>query len=132
MPSGNDPVSQDSARPEEGTLVTIEHREWSGPLPSPDVIAQFDNVVQNGAERIFKEWEREAEHRRAYEKKVSSVENFERVAGRIFAFLFSVSALAAAAYCASVGLPWPAGIIGGGTIGTVVLALTWQNRNRKP
>ena len=100
-----------------GALVSVEHSEWSGQLPPPEVVAQFDAVVENGAERIFVEWETEAQHRR-------SMETFERMASRGVAFVFSVLALGTAAYCASVGLSWPATAIGGGTVAAVVWAFT--------
>ena len=41
----------------------INSAHWEGPLPPPGIVAQFNDVVQNGAERIFRMAEIEQQHR---------------------------------------------------------------------
>ncbi|WP_366513917.1 DUF2335 domain-containing protein [Planktotalea sp.] len=43
----------------------MQQQAWSGPLPPPAVLGQFDSVVDNGAERIFRSWESETAHRQS-------------------------------------------------------------------
>ena len=47
--------------------VSIQH--ISGPLPSPDALAKYDQVVPGAAERIIKMAEQEAKHRQNEERK---------------------------------------------------------------
>ncbi|MEA3443735.1 MAG: hypothetical protein U9R19_03325 [Bacteroidota bacterium] len=36
------------------TTTIIEHQSHSGPLPSPQTIKNYDSIIENGAERIFR------------------------------------------------------------------------------
>ncbi len=38
-------------------------QNWSGPLPPPGALAQFDQIIPNGAERILRMAEQEQAHR---------------------------------------------------------------------
>ena len=132
MTERNPPTPQEEMSQAGNTIVTIEHREWSGPLPDPEAVVEFDGVVSSGAERIFKEWETEADHRRAFEKVMLKTHVFERVSGRIFAFLLSLGALAAASYCASVSAYWPATVIGGAAVMPVALMFSSRKATNAP
>ena len=45
------------------TTQTIASQHWSGPLPHPADLDQFDRLIPNGAERIFVMVEQEQAHR---------------------------------------------------------------------
>ncbi|MCM0752003.1 hypothetical protein DEA98_14120 [Brucella pseudogrignonensis] len=49
--------------------VSVEQSSWSGPLPAPSDMMKYDQIVSNGAERIFTAWEEESKHRRELERK---------------------------------------------------------------
>ncbi|MDP2821706.1 MAG: DUF2335 domain-containing protein [Sulfuritalea sp.] len=42
-------------------------QNWSGPLPPPEALARFDQIIPNGAERILRMTEQEQAHRLAAE-----------------------------------------------------------------
>ena len=108
--------------PEGGTtLLSIE--SWQGPLPAPETLAEFERIVPGSAEAIIREWGTEANHRRRYEQRALSIQGFEQIGGRVLAFVFAIAALGVTAYLARIGAEWAAGIIGAGTIGSVVLTL---------
>lgn len=46
----------------------VSHR--SGPLPDPEELAAYNNVVVDGAERIFRQFELQSDHRRDMESRV--------------------------------------------------------------
>lgn len=46
----------------------VVSQNWSGPLPPPNALAQFDQIIPNGAERILRMTEEEQAHRLASEK----------------------------------------------------------------
>lgn len=121
-PSGNQ-------QPPATQTVTVERREaWSGPLPPPAVLEQFNGVVQNGAERIFSAWEKETEHRHGLERSDLRWSIFEGIFGKVLAFIFVMAAFALAAYCAAIGATWLAGLFGAGVIAAVVWAFVKTNR----
>ncbi|PRD42089.1 hypothetical protein C5748_18210 [Phyllobacterium phragmitis] len=104
---------------------------WSGPLPPPQILEEFNNVVPNGAERIMAAWERETDHRHKMERRELTLVSTDAILGKICAFLFVLGALSACAFAASVGADWVAAIIGGGVIGSVVWAFVRVNRPSK-
>src|SRR5690349_11244724 len=67
----NAPARRDQATNSQAARIEMRQvqQHWSGPLPDPDTLAAFDHIVPGGAARIFDQFEREADHRRALEKK---------------------------------------------------------------
>ncbi|MGR9106811.1 MAG: DUF2335 domain-containing protein [Gammaproteobacteria bacterium] len=59
-------ANQASSTQNQNSTVAVAQR-WIGPLPPPNVIEQFNDIVPNGAERIFKMAEIEQAHRIATE-----------------------------------------------------------------
>ncbi|MGD7036319.1 DUF2335 domain-containing protein [Methylotuvimicrobium buryatense] len=48
----------------------IVSAQWQGPLPPPSTLREFDDIIQNGAERIMRMAEIEQQHRHDSEKKL--------------------------------------------------------------
>lgn len=111
--------------------VRVEQSSWSGPLPEPSDMLKYDQIVSNGAERIFKAWEEESKHRRELEKKELRWTIFEGIYGKSLAIIFVLSVLALTAYAISMGANWIAGILGGTMIGSIVWAFVKVNRPNK-
>jgi hypothetical protein len=62
-------MSLGTKKPRQTTpTAQIAETHWHGPLPPPSTLQQFDSVVSNGAERIFKMAEVEQAHRIEVEK----------------------------------------------------------------
>jgi uncharacterized membrane protein len=83
---------------------------WSGPLPPPDALQQFDATIENGAERIFKMAEAEQAARLAREAEAIKYElaKFEAIRqdnrrGQWLGFFIALSAVAAASATAYFG-----------------------------
>ena len=95
---------------------------YSGPIPPPGVLADYDKVVDRGAERIMAAWEQETAHRRELERRDLTLTALDRLGGKLAALVFVLAALGVTAYCASIGAQWVAAVLGAGTIGTVVWA----------
>jgi uncharacterized membrane protein len=115
------------ASAEDSSLVEV-HSAWQGPVPPPAVLADFNGVVEGGAERVFRQWELETEHRRNYERKALSGRIWLDGIGRATAFVFAISALAVTAYAAFIGQPLVAAVLGGGTIAAVTTALVYRSK----
>lgn len=51
-------------------MLQFERTSWKGPLPPPDKLKEYNDAVSDGAERILRMTEKQAEHRMAMEKLV--------------------------------------------------------------
>ena len=86
---------------------------YSGPLPHPDLLRQFGEIVPNGPERIFKVFEAESEHAREMQKLSlqADVERDRRAQWMSFAIMLtSLGVVAFAIYCGSTIVAGIAGI----------------------
>jgi uncharacterized membrane protein len=115
------PLAPDKNNEDDRTVVQTASA-WSGPLPPPSVLADFDSVVENGAERIMAAWESETAHRRDLERSSLKFSAFDSIFGKVSALIFVLTALGVAAYAAAIGAQWLGVILGGGVIGSVVWA----------
>lgn len=70
------------------TEVQVQHEEFSGPLPSPEVLKRYSEAFENGAERIFEMAEREQAHRHTQESRIVLFSG----SGTIFAFVLGMTA----------------------------------------
>lgn len=64
-----------------------EQTHYSGPLPLPEDLAKYDQVVPGAAERIIKMAENEMEHRHVQENRMSKSVIITTIISIIFAFL---------------------------------------------
>ena len=115
------------SKPDTGE-VKLEHVSWAGPLPPPSIVEHFDQLVENGAERIFSQWELETEHRRKYEASALRGSIWLDGIGRVTAFIFAMGALTVTGWAASIGQAWVAAVLGGGTITAVAAALVYRGK----
>jgi uncharacterized membrane protein len=64
---------------------------YSGPLPPPEVLRKFEEVLPGSAERIFSQFELQSAHRRAQESKVISAgvvsQHIGSVSGLLLGFI---------------------------------------------
>lgn len=82
-------ASSQSESPYQGSLVAFEET-FLGPLPPPETLAQYEQVLPGSAERIMVMAENQAEHRQSLEETVKTViegdskrELKERTYGRV-------------------------------------------------
>lgn len=101
---------------------------WSGPLPPPAALEEFNRIVPGGAERIFAQFEAEGKHRRELEQRQSKLAVREIHIGQVLAGLFALGCLAVSAFAIYLDKPWVATIFGSGTIAIVVGAFLRQTR----
>lgn len=124
--SSDQPIEDDQLN----GVTRVESQHWAGPLPPPAILAQFNDVAENGAERIFRQWEEESAHRRNLERKDLQWSIAEGFFGKALAFLFVVGALGLAAFAIARGANWLAAFLAAGTISAVVAAFVSTNRRR--
>lgn len=131
---GNEQASIEFERFEEllGNLPEDQAREFraikaqsffSGPLPPPAVLKNYDEALPGAAERIFALTEKEQSHRHQWENKALASEiSYSRLglwlgAAALFAVIIGV------VVCAFIGQAWAAGTLGALGLTGIVTAL---------
>lgn len=80
--------------------IKIEHRKHSGPLPSPEILHAYNQIIPNGADRIMKLAENQREHRSKLELMVVSRQFNQSSTGQWIGAGIVVVSLGAAVYLA--------------------------------
>jgi uncharacterized membrane protein len=109
-------------------VSTIIRREHRGPLPAPEDFEHYDHVLPGGAERIMRLTEREQAHRHKQEGRLVTGEYATRILGQVGALLALAMLLVLVGYCAAIGQPIAAGVIG--AIGAIVVAFLKYSAQR--
>ncbi len=125
----NSAIMDESSR-ENGHILTIEESGWSGPVPSPRTLQQFEDILPGSAARIFAQFEAEAEHRRRGETEERRFRERESQIGQFLAGIFAVGAFGVTAFALHVGAYSVAGLVGTTTVLTGVAA--FLNRKNPP
>lgn len=86
--------------------IAVSRQQWSGPLPPPEALARFNEIVPNGAERIFKMAEDEQAHRITSENTglVASIAEAKR--GQLLGASISIVSLVSAIISIYLGAHW--------------------------
>jgi uncharacterized membrane protein len=71
---------------------------FMGPIPPPGILAGYNNVIPNGADRVIKMAEKEQAHRHNIETTIIGKESFEKRVGLVFAFILALSVLGVSSY----------------------------------
>ena len=100
-------------------IQTIIH---AGPLPPPDILAAYNTVVNNAAERIITMAEEQNKHRMKLESII--IPNREGLArrGQTCALIIGITGIAGTVICAWLNQPVIGSVLGGSTLGSIVLA----------
>jgi uncharacterized membrane protein len=117
-------------------IATVTHQSvsFSGPLPHPALLAKYNEVIPNGAERIMAMAERQSAHREKLETLVVTGNVKAQSQGTKFAFIICVIALIAGFYLVLEGrnVAGFASIVGamGGVLGTFIYSKNEQRKER--
>lgn len=117
----------DSAEPKRA--VSITHSSWVGPLPPPQFLRDYDDIVPGAANRFIELTEREQLHRHSIETWLVRGDVIRSLTGVGAAIVLSALFLGAGVYLISQGHEWTGGIIGlSGLTGLVTAFLRGTNR----
>lgn len=111
--------------------VTHEQVQYSGPIPLPAMLEQYDKVVPGAAERIIKMAEQQHSHRIAIEGKVIASDVRNSFLGVVCAFVITLAVLALAAYSIYRNQPWAAGFFSVLGIGGLVSTFIYGTQSRR-
>jgi uncharacterized membrane protein len=92
--------------PKHETASHVVAANWSGPLPPPAALAQFNEIIPNGAERIMSMVEQEQSHRIAMDRAALRAEVWDTLGGKALGAVMTLAAVAGAIYTAFIGAHW--------------------------
>ncbi|UIX82261.1 DUF2335 domain-containing protein [Xylella fastidiosa] len=116
---------------QERRSISVARSSWSGPLPAPDQLARFDEIVPGAAERIIKMAEQEGEHSREVQMlTVKAIIGLQR-AGLLSALMVAMLGLGLSFFLGITNHDTVAAILGGTSLTTVVLAFLRKNKSEE-
>ena len=111
--------------------LKVQGVQYSGPIPPPAMLEQYDKIVPGAAERILKMAEEQSEHRRSLEKKAIHSDSRNSIMGIVSALVITLSALCVVVYAITAGQAEVAKFVAGGVIVSLVSAFIYGTRSRR-
>lgn len=105
-------------------------QSFSGPLPHPDILRKFNEVLPGAAERIIKMAEDQSVHRKGLEKKVIDSDISRSKWGQILGFIMGMTGIVASVVIAIFGSPIAGSIMGVGTLASLVGVFMYGSKIR--
>ena len=103
---------------------------FQGPIPPPQILQQYEQIVPGAAERILKMAENQSKHRHTMEKKIINANISNEKKGLNFGFIIGLFAITVGLICTFIGQPLPGSFIGGGGVIGLVLVFVYGSKNR--
>lgn len=104
------PVEDQSQSGQHGMML-LSQEVFSGPLPHPEVMRQYEEVVPGSAERILTMAEEQSRHRISMESKIIPGQQRESSRGQIFGFILCLLLITVGTYAIYCDHEWIGGII---------------------
>lgn len=104
---------------------------YAGPLPHPDTLAKFEQILPGAADRILKQAEAQTQHRIEIEKMVVSSDIKKSFWGLIFGFVLGLSGIGSGVFLATLGFNVFGPLLSGGSLITLVAVFIYGTRSRK-
>ncbi len=115
----------------ERRLIAQQVSTFSGPIPPPSILQQYNQVIPGAAERILKMAEAQSEHRRRLEERVifSDVRNSKL--GLVFGFIITITAIIVGAFLIlKTNNQVAGGLLSVGSIATLAGVFVYGSRQR--
>lgn len=119
-------------KPNSQNAVRIQRTElYAGPLPPPDTLAKFEQILPGAADRILKQAEAQTQHRIEIEKKVIDSDIRKSFLGLIFGFIIGLGGIGGGIYLATFGFDVFGPLLSGGSLISLVAIFIYGTRSRK-
>jgi uncharacterized membrane protein len=102
------PSRQPTPQPQpQNPQTQIVSQQWSGPLPPPGALQQFDQIIPDGANRIMGLIEREQAHRIDHESQALQAVKGDNKRGHYIGAVVCLLAVGGAIYTTYIQAYWP-------------------------
>ena len=98
------------------SIVSIQQKSHSGPLPDPESLIAYNGVITDGANRIMTMAETQQRHRIKIETYVIESQSLQSKLGQIFGLIIGLVGIGCGTYLAATGQQYVGGLIAGGTV----------------
>lgn len=114
-----------------GRLLGVTQTRFSGPIPPPQLLKGYEDIMPGSAREIFDMAKDQAAHERSFENKALGAQMRDNLLGQVFGFLIGTIAILAGTYAAVNGAQLSGGLIGGGGVAalTAVFVLGRRPKN---
>ncbi|MFH1489677.1 MAG: DUF2335 domain-containing protein [Pseudomonadota bacterium] len=102
-----------------------------GPLPTPDLLAGYDDIVPGAAERIITMAEEQERHRHDLEKIVVKAGARDSLLGLIFGLIIGMTTILGGTYSVVSGHPTEGTILGGAGLVSLVGVFVYGSHQRR-
>ena len=87
-------------------VITIQREMYSGPIPHPQLLAEYERLQPGSTDRFLKLAEQQQIHRMELEKQAISSQLKSNERGQLFGFILSSLVITAGIVLFVVGMPW--------------------------
>lgn len=131
------PNDDEDSETRRALIQQIQTVAYQGPIPPPQMLADYDNMVPGLADRIVRKWEEQQDHRRKLERAVVERDEGRMDRSQKYALVVALAGLGMAAVLGLAGAsPWIAGVVAvvavGGTSSAVLIGQSLANNRDKP
>lgn len=115
-----------------GSPVLLQQQQhFSGPLPLPAHLEKYNEILPGAAERIMAMAEAQSKHRREMETKSIDSDISRSKLGLWFGFIIGTLGLSLGAFLMYAGKLLEGGLLGGGTLASLVWVFIYGSRQRR-
>jgi uncharacterized membrane protein len=129
MPKQTKPLAGNAPQKREVKLIQTEAH--SGPLPHPQILHGYNQIVPGAAERILSLAENQQAHRHRLESQAMQIESRNSLLGIISAFVLSVVTVLTGGFVAYSGAQWPGVVLGSSGLASVVGVFIYGTQQRR-
>ena len=112
----------DGAARRERAGSSITKISWEGPIPPPAAFDGYNDVVEDGAERLFAQFEAETKHRHLMQRRSQTLPFIVQIGSFVCALIFALSLLGVVVFAIIEKAYVTAGLMGGGIAVGIVSA----------
>ena len=104
---------------------------YSGPIPPPSLLEEYNRVIPGSAERIIALYEAQTNHRISLEKKVTNSDIVRSWAGLILGFIVAVMVMSCGTFLAYTNHEWVGGAMSLTGLGSLVGVFVYGSRSQR-
>jgi len=116
-------------------VAHVSQTRFSGPLPHPDILARYEQILQGAADRIIAMAEAQSRHRQELETKALDSDIKNSRTGLHYGLIIGLATILSGAACIIVGQQWGGIFLGGagltGLVGVFVYGSHEKKKERK-
>lgn len=88
------------------TDIALVGAFWEGPLPPPNALREYEEIIPGSANRILESVEKQQEHSRNMERTVITGNSKRAYLGLFFGFIISILGIGGGIYLIATGHDW--------------------------